>query len=145
MIPAVLQYTSPRESRLFLRAVDLVSCVPPDYLLDPEDGVSTLRCHELARAVNIALEDPQTEVQDGWFHTREHSWIWTHPFPEERPIRTPLPKILDVYQPGTLPQVVLLDFSNVLVWYRTYVWNAASGREDINVEVVKELLGFMRS
>jgi len=146
MTPFVLKYVTKREQRLLQRAQALVERVPADYLWNEKYGYSELRCHELARAVNIALEDQRTVVQDGWFQIVEHSWIWTHPVPNP-PRISKFPKVLDVYQPVSLPQVTLLDFGGGygLPWHRIYVWDATSTRDDIRVDVVKELLGFMRS
>ena len=94
-----------------------------------------VRCHELARAVSLLLGLP---VCDGMFGFVEHTWIWTEE-PAGRPLWT-MPNILDVYVPGSLPQVQLVHLSTGLpARYR-----AGEPREDVRQDVVLELLKAMR-
>ena len=145
MIPYAYSTSSKREQWLFEQAVALVKKVPNSYLLN-EDGECGIRCHELARAVHHYL--PETFVQDGWFEHVEHSWLWTEK-PPVGPWSKPFfmmngLKIIDVYQPGSYPQVVCVDYAAVgLPWRRAYSWTPAYVRNDINETIVQELIRFM--
>ena len=86
-----------RELTLLNMATALVDLVP--YELDGEP----VRCHELARAVGVVLD---LQHEDGKFGFVEHTWLWTSPLGEIAPWH--LPNILDVYVPGSLPQVQLV-------------------------------------
>jgi hypothetical protein len=120
-----------RERRLFHLATELVSELPT-YEFSPGE---LLRCHELARAVGKALGLP---FCDGRFGFVEHSWLW---IPKEgkafdgfRPgHKWQLPPILDVYVPGAMPQVQLIDASSSGLPAR-YVYG--NPRTDINETVV---------
>lgn len=59
-----------------------------------------LRCHELARAVQIVVRDDECrpEVIDGHCGTVEHSWL-----------RCSDGAIVDAYAPGRLPAVQIVD------------------------------------
>lgn len=59
-------------------------------------GHPEIRCHELARAVTAFLS-PHWEVVDGKLGHVDHSWLRHRRF------------ILDVYVPGRLPMVQLVD------------------------------------
>lgn len=91
-----------------------------EKLDEPEEHHRRYRCHELARAVGKVLGLPH---EDGYFEHVQHTWLWTCPLPKP-PFgysqRTP--NILDVYVPGALPQVQLIDFKAVLPSRRTYIW-----------------------
>lgn len=89
---------SEREVGLLRLAEDLIRPVPHEL-----DG-QLVRCHELARAVGRCLD---LEVEDGHFGFVEHSWLWTEPLRSKHEWR--LPNVLDVYVPGSLPQVQLVD------------------------------------
>jgi hypothetical protein len=57
------------------------------------------RCHELARAVLAVIKDHSLVLEDGRVGPVEHSWLrfrqsWN---------------VLDVYRPGVMPGVVLVD------------------------------------
>jgi len=59
------------------------------------------RCHELARAVLLALTGdlPTLLIQDGKVGFVEHTWLRF----------TATGNVLDVYRPGVLPGVLLVD------------------------------------
>ncbi len=104
---AAREVFSAQEKALLGSAQAFVSTVPYELL----DG-APVRCHELARAVGRLLD---LEVGDGHFGFVEHSWLWTTPFPKE-PCGPSwgLPNVLDVYVPGALPQVQLVDSASSL-------------------------------
>lgn len=70
----------------------------------PEALAVGMRCHELARIVHSVLPSPASmfpgtiEIVDGQYGPVEHSWL-----------RTSSGWILDLYVPGRLPQVQLVD------------------------------------
>ena len=120
---------TPQELELQQRATQLVSKVNGDF-----------RCHELARAVGEYLG---LEAQDGWFDMVEHTWLWTKPF-KPNPLwaikRESVPNILDVYVPGSIPQVQLINWSCYsLPWRRVYYTNPIP-REDIQQDVIDQLV-----
>jgi hypothetical protein len=83
-----------------------------------------IRCHELARALGVMLGN--LLVIDGHYGAIEHSWLIT-----------PGKKILDVYVPGRMPQVQLVDpYALISTTYRS----AQVPRTDIRKDVVQELL-----
>jgi len=135
MIPYAYSMASTNERWLFEQSVALVKKVHNTYLLN-EEGICGIRCHELARAVHHYL--PSTVVQDGWFDNVEHSWLWT-----EKPCVSGL-KIIDVYQPGSYPQVVCVDYAAAsLPWRRVYRCTLGYTRDDIDETVVRELIRLM--
>lgn len=91
-----------------------------------EDG---LRCHELTRAVGINLG---LTVKDGQFGVVEHSWLLIDDY-----------TILDVYRPGALPLVQLIDLSHALPSRRLYV--AGCLRIDICLDTVTRIREQLRS
>lgn len=98
----------------------------------PEDLRGKVRCHELARAVGNLLKLP---VQDGRYKLIEHSWIWT-----SNP--SPFVKIIDVYTPGCLPQVQLIDYiSHATPHYDSY--RPGDERTDIDHIMVNKLMSAM--
>lgn len=88
------------EQATWCDAVDIVNRVSKRW--DNE-----LRCHELARAVasQLALLDRRVEVVDGKLFAIEHSWLV---IPPQGAVRQRA-AILDVYCPGRIPQVQLID------------------------------------
>jgi hypothetical protein len=97
-----------------------------------EETRKPIRCHELARAVGKMLKLP---VCDGRFGFVEHSWLWLRE-PEPELARWNLPKILDVYVPGAIPQCQLVDTATGLPW--RYQWDVP--RTDVNERIVTELV-----
>jgi hypothetical protein len=95
-----------------------------------------LRCHELARAVHVVLDEKISKlvatcalrVVDGKCGPVEHSWL-----------RTGTGIVLDPYVPGRLPAVQILD-PLLAVMYRS-----GPSRTDIRQEVVDQLIHEMRS
>jgi len=84
-----------------------------------------IRCHELARAV---VEIVGGEVRDGKFGPIEHSWIQ---------LKTPCLSILDPYQPGTVPQCVLIHknlLNPIVSLYESWPF-----RTDIRNDVVQSI------
>lgn len=91
---------SKQEKALYRKAVEYVK-IAPDHI-----GGEVIRCHELARAVGRVLG---LTHEDGRFGFVEHTWLWTRPRgSEEFAAPWVLPNILDVYVPGSMPQVQLV-------------------------------------
>lgn len=95
-----------REKDLLRRAKMLVDRAPYEAFGEP------VRCHELARAVGRILD---LEHEDGRFGFVEHTWLWTERKSTDK-FCAPwvIPRILDVYVPGAIPQVQLIDTSSGL-------------------------------
>ena len=107
------------------RAQVLVETLPEDPF-----GPERLRCHELARAVGVFLDLP---FHDGRLGGVEHSWLTIGPVSDTGAI------ILDVYMPGALPQVQLVDNRRPgLIYNRSY--EKGPPRKDIDVDQVKALV-----
>lgn len=125
---AALEIFTSRERFLHHSAERMVLAAP--YLC--EETQMPIRCHELARAVGAVLGLP---VCDGRFGFVEHSWLWlTEPEPELA--RWNMPRILDVYVPGAIPQVQLVDTATGLP--ARYHWDTV--RTDIDQRLVTELV-----
>ncbi len=116
-----------RELTLYKRACELVARVPYEW------NGSVIRCHELVRAVAKFTDLTYT---DGYYGMCEHSWLWLKPLEEF----SSLPRILDVYTPGRIPQVQLVDPSMNL----PFEYRRGPPREDIRDSVVTELCCWMR-
>jgi len=95
---------SEEEIYLLLQAQVLVAKAP--YQI----GGEPIRCHELARAVGKFLKLPH---QDGRFGFVDHTWLWTTA-PEARLTPWVIPNVLDVYVPGSVPQVALVHTASGL-------------------------------
>ncbi len=94
-----------REIRLYEHATTLVAIAP-----DELHG-ETIRCHELARAIGQILH---LEHEDGRYGFVEHTWLWVEPRNRRFCPAWSLPHVLDVYVPGSMPQVQLHDMSSGL-------------------------------
>jgi len=107
-------------TKLFRHARKYVTRIP-DY------WGNELRCHELARAVHAVLHELhepgyKLEVVDGRCGPVEHSWLsWSDGV------------ILDVYAPGRLPAVQLVD--PLVGAYRP-----GTPRQDIKQSIVNQLV-----
>jgi hypothetical protein len=119
-----------RELQVLEKADQLVQLAP--YELQGDE----VRCHELARAVGQLLK---LHVVDGWYGHVSHSWLWLEPLVECGFPRL-VPRILDCYCPGRLPQVQLVDCSTVL----PFEYRRGDSRIDIRHHVVHELVEMMR-
>lgn len=123
-----------KEQALFRRATALVSVAAP-YTFNDEP----VRCHELARAVGRILD---LEHEDGRFGFVEHTWLWIEPLSvhSHHPPWV-LPRILDVYVPGAMPQVQLIDTASGLPprYYLSNVFDV-----EINNYVVDRLTELFR-
>jgi len=122
--------------KMYHRAVTLVERVPVEL-------GEHVRCHELARAVGKILGLP---YQDGRFEAVEHTWLWALPGwefrAEGRNDPGAPPPVLDVYVPGALPQVQLVDWEYWgLPYKRIYV--PGPERDDIDMALVRTLVGEM--
>lgn len=82
-----------------------------------------LRCHELARAVLRALGDDTLSVIDGHCGIVEHSWL-----------RFSDRSILDVYAPGRLPAVQIIDV------VMTAAYRPGRRRRDVRRSIVDRLV-----
>lgn len=105
-----------------------------------------LRCHELARAVHTVLDIGSARVVDGAIGMAEHSWIEivvpVADFERKRVGRgDKRTVILDVYCPGRLPQVQLVDPFVLL----KPIYEEREPRTDIRPEIVASLVSEMRS
>lgn len=106
----------------------------------------TIRCHELARAVATVLNLPDLGIRslvlDGKLGVLEHSWI-------QLSCKTPdgcTPVGLEVYAPGRLPLVQLVDMSSYLVpGLNSRDYKVCGERTDINWALVEQLVAKMRS
>ena len=137
------------EQCIFSEAVRLVAYVGNQWGTDLACGEEELRCHELARAVYEMLsvyvmrsDLEYLRVVDGVVGMVEHSWIEiaTYPGRTQRE-RTRRNVILDVYCPGRLPQVQLIDtFCLLKPLYEERV-RRNDIREDIVTRVVEEMRG----
>jgi hypothetical protein len=118
------------EKMMLEQAVAFVSKVP--YEIDGEP----VRCHELARAVGSVLG---LTVQDGRFGFVEHSWLWlSNPRPIDGELHPfCLPRILDPYVPGSMPQVQIVDTASGLP--ARYL--PAQPRTDVREDVVRRIIG----
>lgn len=81
----------PSQLSVFRRVQEVVARVSDSW-------GNELRCHELARAVHRVLGDSTISVVDGHCGPVEHSWL-----------RFSDGTILDVYVPGRLPAVQVVD------------------------------------
>lgn len=124
-----------REVDLLRRAqliVDHVSRDEPNVITMGFSG-RLVRCHELARVVARFFGDDVT-VQDGKYGIIDHTWLWLR-----RLTLAPgdaIPHILDVYVPGGLPQVQLIDTSAMLQPGKRYRWPFD---HDIREDIVERL------
>ncbi len=121
---------------------------------------SELRCHELARAAHRALLADHADrlrtwkvalaVVDGLLGPIEHSWITYEVLgqPYRGVVRdVPRAHVLDVYCPGRLPQVQLIDGSSTISreyragtqYRRATAEHVQAEREDINKDLVEAL------
>lgn len=114
------------EIEFMRRATRCVSCVRM-----PE-GVE-YRCHEIARAVALALGMRSgAVVVDGVYEGCDHSWIVL-----------PSGNVLDPYAVARLPMVQLVDVRSVTLQRRQYIQQAK--RDDIDFDLVLVLAEQMRS
>ena len=86
-----------------------------------------LRCHELARAVHLIVQDHKLELVDGKCGPVEHSWLVLSDG-----------AILDPYVPGRLPAIQLVD----PIVGRMY--QPGEPREDIRDTIIDRLIMEMR-
>ncbi len=115
-----------KEQDLYKWACKLVTKVP--YQIDG----NVIRCHELVRAMAIIIG---LDYMDGYYGMCEHSWLWTSPLIE---LSAP-PRVLDVYTPGRIPQVQLVDTSRLL----PFEYRRGPDRTDINSNMVRTLWELM--
>ncbi len=96
-----------------------------------------IRCHEHARAVahHLGEQGFAVRVVDGKLGPIEHTWIVLGRLPGDW-------SILDVYAPGRLPQVQLIDSSGLIS--RGYEADEAGDpRNDVRLGVLARLIGLM--
>jgi len=113
-----------REKATWCDAVDMVARVRSTW-------GNELRCHELVRATAKVLGQLSRQVMlvDGKLWAIEHSWLTLH---------TPLGRhaILDVYCPGRIPQVQLIDAH----WSVSRGYEPGPVRTDIKLDIVEKLV-----
>jgi hypothetical protein len=107
-------------------AVDLVNRVSSEW-------GNELRCHELARAAHQVLYQLKrtTRVVDGRLFGIEHSWL---SLGSESGLGSG--PILDVYCPGRVPQVQLIDNH----WAVARGYEPGKDRRDINQVIIAKLI-----
>lgn len=120
---------SKKARAMFFKAKHYVSLIEEKT---DENGKERLRCHELVRIVaNVIVFDPPSYepffippfvIVDGKYGHVDHSWI-------EIRERISEDVILDVYAPGQMPQVQMIDTAWVLPHKKIYV--AGDQRDDI--------------
>jgi len=134
-----------RSEQLYDLAVNLVTFYVPTWWLKSAHGwrlgssanhTAELRCHEIARAVGAVLE---LEVVDGHYGRVEHSWLLT-PLAWARDSGRPQ-AILDVYVPGRLPMVALVDPHFALP--EAHGYTPGTLRDDIDRDLVDALVAQM--
>jgi hypothetical protein len=108
----------------------LLSRVEAYVALVSDSWGNELRCHELARAVQLAVNGSEHKlvVIDGHCGPIEHSWLCCSDG-----------VIVDAYTPGRLPAVQILD---PFVGERVY--RPGPTRQDIRQEIVDRLVAEMR-
>lgn len=124
------------ERRVYRKAVIAVESVGRQW-------GNELRCHELARAVHRLLDIPAMRVVDGKVGAVEHSWLELVVLNAEldREKHGKYRKtIIDVYVPGRLPQVQLIDPFPLL----KPIYEEGEKRTDINKNIVDEVFKEMR-
>jgi hypothetical protein len=113
-----------QEKAAWCDAVDMVARVRSTW-------GNELRCHELARAVAKVLGqfNHQVTLVDGKLWAIEHSWLV---------MQTPFGRhaILDVYCPGRIPQVQLIDAH----WLVSRGYEEGPLRTDIKLDIVEQLI-----
>ena len=123
---------SERELVLLREAQRIVEALPAKF--------DKVRCHELARGVGQLLG---LKFVDGQMGIVQHTWLWTSDNSIEESdawengpgwFHEGRPNILDVYRPGIMPQVALIDTWGRLPYWRTY--EVGSRRTDIDKAVV---------
>lgn len=88
----------------------------------PERVGRDIRCHELARVIARVL-GPELTVKDGLYGRVQHSWLVGDGF------------VLDVYAPGRLPQVQLID--DFFTLPERDLYKAGEPRSDIDEEWIE--------
>jgi hypothetical protein len=99
------------------------------------DTKTSTRCHELARACQLALLSlghPHWLIADGHYGIVEHSWLEMSP-------ETNHHAILDVYSVGRLPMVQLVDIRSLAVRQHLDMYRGSSYRSDIDLHRVQAL------
>ncbi len=86
-----------------------------------KNGDRYIRCHELAWVTGKRLG---LDVQVGIYHIGAHSWLWVPSKRKNPGTGKPYYNILDVYVPGQLPQVQLIDMAATLPC--PYKWASSS-------------------
>jgi hypothetical protein len=115
-----------QEQDLHKKACELVAKVP--YEIEGK----TVRCHELVRAIGFVLG---LDYTDGYYGMLEHSWLWLTPREEF----CPPPRILDVYTPGRIPQVQIVDTSRNL----PFEYRRGPCRTDLDESIITALYNFL--
>lgn len=120
---------SPEQVLLHQKAEILIENSPDELF-----GPNLLRCHELAAAVGIYLD---LERHDGYLRGVQHSWLTIGPYSDMGGV------VLDVYMPGSLPQVQLIETRTPgSPYYQTY--KIGRPRTDIKADQVQSLIQVFR-
>lgn len=126
-------FVNPVERDLFWLVSRLVDGLKSYDEADHVPGRLTaeVRCHELARAV--AKLQPGLLVVDGKFGAVDHSWLVLIEWPRH---------IIDVYTPGSIPQVQLI---HAMSWSLPARYYPGPARDDIREDVVEALAAQMNA
>lgn len=132
------------------KATRLVEAIPEPWILGSgprapdRSKPPIIRCHELARAVSFALDEPRLSgvfpgVVDGKYGAVEHSWIKL----VNSNGRTK-GCVLDVYSVGRLPMVQLVDLSALLPHQALYKEQKLDLREAVNTLLIEKMLAYWK-
>lgn len=137
------------ERQIFHVVAQAIWCDAVDIVARVSDRWGNeVRCHELARAAMTALQalnqsklneaNATLGIVDGKLGAIEHTWITYTCNDATAPRRF----ILDVYTPGRLPQVQLIDGEHFVI---SRGYEPGEARKDIDVELFAKLLHEMQS
>jgi len=122
---------SPRHAEAYRLARALVGRVSSH--LDREGR--EVRCHELARAVvhYLGIQEIEARVVDGVLWSIEHTWIVL-------PGQYGNDALLDVYAPGRLPQVQLIDtHGQIMRGYEPWPVSRSAVRDEVVDDLIREM------
>lgn len=134
---AEIEVFTEEDLRYWRAATRLVAAV--DNPTEDPEYKNLLRCHELARAVGAVLSLP---FMDGLYGRGvEHTWLTLGNWKED----IYNAKILDVYVPGSYPQVQLIHYGSYHLNFRElYRQGIEYERTDIKWDVVSLLVAKMQ-
>lgn len=139
--PAMISYAQRQINAEFLKVYGLslarVAKVPSHL----DESGREIRCHELARAVarellrRASLGTPSIRVVDGRLGVIAHSWLELTAASKDQ-------TIMDVYTPGRVPQVQLIDKHPIIT--DCYKEDPTFARLHISLKIVNQLCCLMQ-